>query len=161
VSATVEALGSQVVRFVEQALALDALDDTAAVNLLVGLRALKRDLSVLDDELVQRIAAGHRNNDVIADGRATVRWSAAKQEWDRDAARRAILSLEQEIAVASGDAAVMPDTGEKVATWQQAVDVVSKFWLLGNPRTTPMVEAGLDPNEFRSMSNRRPRVDLT
>lgn len=161
-AATVEALGRQVTSFVEQALALDDLAESIAVDLLDAVRRLQRDLRLLDSELETRIAAGHRSGDVVCDGRAVIRWSADKVEWDRDAARRAILSLEREIAVSDdkANAAVDPDTGEIVPTWEQALAVLQKYWLLGNPRTTPMKAAGLDPSEFRATSGGRPRVDL-
>lgn len=139
----------------------NALDeDPSPLSLLRIIRSLRRDLSIIEDDLVRQLADGHRNNEVICDGAATVKWAAASVEWDRDAARRAILALEQEMAIASGEAAVNPETGEKVATWQQAVDVVSRYWLLGNPRTTPMNEAGLDPADFRTINHRKPRIEF-
>jgi hypothetical protein len=102
---------------------------------------------------------GRRHGEVLDGGRAVVKYGAERTTWDRDAARRGILALERETAIAAGEWAVDPDTGEKVPTWEAALEVVQRYWNLADPRVTPMREAGIDPNEYRTRSGRTTRVE--
>jgi hypothetical protein len=145
---------------IETAAADSTLDDTQLVDLLADVRDTIRQLRLLDDELVARIADGKTQGELVAD-RATIRYSRSGEKWDRDAANRNIMSLERDLAASDrANAAVDPDTGEIVPTWEQALAVIDSYWLRGNPRKTPMREAGLDPDEYTEGGTRTVRIEL-
>lgn len=145
----------------ESAATDETLDVSELVDLLVQVRAMKDRLGLIESELVSRLARGRKQGETLDGGRAVVNYGSTKIVWDRDAARRAILSRERELAISNGDWAVDPDTGEKIPTWEAAVQVAEKYWLIGpkgtdriDPLVTPMREAGIDPDDFRTRTGR-------
>lgn len=134
--------------------------DTA--NLIETLRRVRQtmgDLKLLEADIVKAITEQRPAGPIDGES-AEVTYSQKSVKWNRGAAKNAILQLERDIAV-SEDSAVDPETGEKIPTWDQAVKVIDKYWLLGNPRTTPMKEAGIEPNEFRDSDGWNAGVKLT
>ena len=121
-------------------------DTSTQIDVLRRIRQTITDLKLLENDVVQAIAKGQPAGSITGEA-AEITYSQKSVKWDRPAAQNAILRLERDIAVTE-DFAVDPDTGEKVPTWDQAVKVIQKYWLLGNPRTTPMKEAGIEPNDF-------------
>lgn len=145
----------------ESAATDDTLDVSEQVELLRQVRAMRSQLALIESELVARIAHGRRHGETVDGGRAVVKYGAERTTWDRDAARRGILALEREKAISEGEWAIDPDTGEKVPTWEAALEVVQRYWNLADPRVTPMKEAGLDANEYRTRTGRTTRVETS
>jgi hypothetical protein len=137
----------------------DTLDVSELIDLLTQVRAMRSRLGLIESEIVGRIARGRSHGEVLDGGRAVVKYGAERTTWDRDAARRGILALEREHAITSGEWAIDPDTGEKVPTWEAALEVVQRYWNLADPRVTPMKEAGIDPSEYRTRTGRTVRVE--
>ena len=134
-------------------------DTSTRIEILRQIRRTVADLKLLEADVVQAIAAGQPAGPIVGEA-AEVTYSQKSVKWNRPAAKNSILRLERDIAVTE-DFAVDPDTGEKVPTWDQAVKVIEKYWLLGNPRTTPMKEAGIEPNDFKDSDGWNVGVKLT
>lgn len=153
---------------------LDELNESAdggeierheAIDLLATVRILVRELKVLDDTLVGTISAGVGNMETV-DERARVRWGKTSVRWNKgedgvyDVVPE-IFRAEHQLALESTDTAVDPETGERVATWSQAVEAISTHWNLAGPRVTALKERlGLDPDEFRKSGKSKATVEL-
>lgn len=165
-SATIEALGAQVTRLATEMVSSGLMDDRGKVGLLTVLRDLRRELAIIDDDLVTQLAATRSNGETIEDI-AVVRFGSQRTEWDRDAAYRAIMARAREDACAdTANCAVDPDTGERSPTWEQAVAAFEAFYVRGekgirvDPLVRPMRDAGHDPSEFRATHGRTVRVEI-
>ena len=117
-------------------------------------------LKIVERDIVDRLAEGHKNNATVND-RYIVKRAAPKYVWDRPAANNAIMALGRDMAAADvAEAVVDPETGEKVASWDQCLKWCDKFWLRGNPKTTPMNDHGMDVTEFRASESGAAKVEL-
>jgi|GEM_PF-4942284 hypothetical protein len=135
-----------------------ALGDDDRVAILAEIRERKTLLGLVEQDLVEVLAEGHKNNATVND-QYIVKRAAPKYVWDRPAANNAIMALGRDMAAAEAEL-VDPDTGEKVASWDQCLKWCDKFWLRGNPKTTPMNDHGMDVSEFRASESGAAKVEL-
>jgi hypothetical protein len=86
---------------------------------------------------------------VVGQRFVTPRRSKSRKGWKHDVLNHAVLTAGRDAATAESSVAD-PYTGEKVPTWDQAVEWIKTFWPLGGNgvRITPLRAIGLDPDEF-------------
>ena len=102
------------------------------------------------------------DNDAVVPGVAylTREWKKDRSKWDNDALLRDVLmSLQAEVPAH----AVMPDTGERVHTWEQGVTQLTRaFNVTGyQARITQLQRLGLDPGDYCVEKPWRPKVTVT
>jgi len=118
------------------------------VATLDEIRNVQKILAVVKDDIVAAVCKDRAAGALV--GTAEVSWRKKGEKFDKAAAARSILAREYELATASPDHAVDPETGEVVPTWQQAMDAVNRHWNLPNPRKTSMKTIDIDPKLFAS-----------
>lgn len=100
------------------------------------------------------------NEQVVPDVAVLVRnWSRSRSDWDSDQLLRDLMRNMRDTVT---PAAVDPDTGERVHTWEQAVNALRKgYGLKGyHASITTIREHGLDVGDYSTQGPWRPKITV-
>lgn len=146
----------------QEQIAAEATTDEALVALHQAIDGAVIQLAQLRDNIAARVGPKlPETGKVLGPRYARGYRNFSRHSWQHDALRRTVLAKGVEHAQAETqvrDAA----TGEKVATWEQAIEWVTTFWPLGgnDVKLTPLKAYGIQANEFSQSSNGPWKLDV-